>query len=202
MTEHHEPMTHEHVSRVDAPCLLHGTIGVCIGLLMQVIGLFQGGDDRLMALFLDPVFQGEMPKVISVPILGGVAAVFSYAVAFFVLDTSGMARRVMLGVTVLVLVLAIQPTLAVWGFYFSPFFPVVAVFWSWFLSVMYTNHHLMPCDVDLVDSLEPKVVEVPVVENEEKGEAVPEKIDPNEKYKPKDSQKVKEEDLKKEVADG
>jgi len=204
MNFHHEPPSHEHVSRVDAPCLFHGTVGVCIGVLMQLVGLFQSGDRWLISLFLDPVFQGEMPHEVPVLWLVVVAAVFSYALAFFVLDIAGVTRRVMVGITVLVLVLAIQPALAVWGIYFSPFLPVVAVFWSWFFSMMYANHHLMPCDVVHVHHEEVRHHVAPEVTPEKKKEEPVLKSDSNEKYKPKSSNSKNGADnhVSKEMSDG
>jgi len=206
MNFHHTPVPSDHVSRVDAPCLFHGTVGVCIGVLMQLIGLFQHADDRLVSFLLNPVFQGEMPESLSVWLLAVVAAVFSYALAFAVLDSHGSLRRVMLGVTVLILVLAIQPTLAVWNIYFSPFLPIVSVFWAWFFSVMYANHHVMPCDLAHLpqssapnhlghqESVTPIVVKEMPEKKVAKVKVEASVNDPNAKYKPQN--------LTKEKADG
>jgi hypothetical protein len=196
MNEHHDPKSHESLSRVDAPCLFHGTLGVCVGVLLELVGLFRKGDDRLMGALMDSVFQGKMPEVLSLPWLVGVAAVFCYALAFVVLDTPGTWRRVVIGITVLVLVLAMVPTLAVWNVYFSPFLPVVAVFWSWFGGMMYVSHHHMPCDVLSVHhplphaevSYKSGVSELLAESEKVESELVEKKNveDVNQKYQPKD----------------
>lgn len=180
-------LSHEHVSRVDAPCLLHGTIGLCIGILMQLSGLFEQPDAQLLSVMLKPVFQGEMPYVIPVLWLGVIGALFSYGLAFAILDTAGTLKRVMLGVTVLVLVLAIQPTLAVWHLYFSPFLPVVSVFWTWFFTMLYVNHHVMPCELGAFSEEDHTVMnstELLAVSTEEKKE------DEFKKYQPAPEQVV------------
>ena len=109
------------VSRVDGPCLLYGSVGVWLSVALQYVGLFEKGDDRLMGVLLQPVFHGQMPEVLSFPLQIVITSVFCYSLAFIVLDTAGTWKRVALGITVLVLLLAMVPTLAVWNIYYSPF---------------------------------------------------------------------------------
>jgi len=140
------------ISRVDGPCLLHGSVGVAVAIVLQWVGLFGKGDARLMDTLLQPVFHGQMPELLSFPFQILVTAVFCYGLAFAVLDTAGTAKRIGLGITVLVLVLTMVPTMAVWNIYFSPFLTVVGVFWAWFCCMMYVNHHVMPCEVTSVNT--------------------------------------------------
>lgn len=79
------------------------------------------------------------------------SAVFCYGIAYAVLDSAGLWRRIVLGITAVVLTLAMVPAFAVWDIYFSPFVQLVGVFWSWFCVVLYTQHHQMPCDPMHVD---------------------------------------------------
>lgn len=137
----------DHVSRIDAPCLLHGTLGLSLAIVVQVFGLLQLGDDKLMAALLHPVFHGVAPESVSLLVQVAVCAVLCYGIAFVVLDVAGVWKRVIIGVSVLVLVLAMVPSFAVWNMYYSPFLTVVGVFWTWFFTLMYANHHLMPCEV-------------------------------------------------------
>ncbi len=102
---------------------------------MQMLGLFMRGDARLKQALLEPVFQGEMPDALVTPALVVFAAVFCWGLAFAVLDSAGTWRRVVLGVTMMVIVLAMVPTFAVWDIYFSPFLPLIGVFWSWFCTL-------------------------------------------------------------------
>jgi hypothetical protein len=145
MSSHHQ----NHVvpaGRVDGPGLLYGGVGLALALAMQMLGLFMRGDGRLKQALLEPVFRGQLPDVLTTPALVIIAAVLCWGLAFAVLDSAGTWRRIVLGVTMVVIVLAMVPTFAVWNVYFSPFLPLVGVFWTWFCTMMYVNHHAMPCD--------------------------------------------------------
>lgn len=170
--------------------MFYGTVGVLVGAVLQFVGLFQKGDDRLMAALLKPVFHGQMPGELSFPLLSLVTAVFCYGVAFVVLDTAGAWKRVVLGITVLVLLLAMVPTFAVWSIYFSPFLPVVSVFWAWFFCMMYVNHHVMPCEVLAHNRYGPNPQLDAPSSTEEKVDDRVEKVEPvvdaTQKYKPKE----------------
>lgn len=149
-----------HVSRVDIPCLLYGTIGVCLALAMHVVGLLKIGDKMMLEFLTVAVFKGQFPKELSMPVQVVLTAVFCYGLAFVILDTVGTWRRVLIGGTVLVLAMSMVPTLAVWNIYFSPFLVVVGVFWTWFCTMMYVNHHLMPCEVAHAAQVPPSVLSV------------------------------------------
>ena len=190
MGSHHHNSS-DHVSRLDIPCLLYGTVGIGLALAMHAVGLLKRGDDWLLGVLFEPVFHGVMPSVLSLPVLILAAAVFCYALAFVVLDTVGTGRRAVIGVTVLVLVLAMVPTLAVWNIYCSPFLIVVGVFWTWFCTMMYVSQYLMPCDVAHAAQVPPSILTVssayktpPVSEEkEEEGDRAVE--DQDKKYQPK-----------------
>lgn len=184
--------------RVDGPGLLYGGIGLALAVAMQLVGLFKMGDARLKQVLIGPVFHGATPDVLAMPVLVIVAAVFCFGLAFAVLDSAATWRRVILGATALVIVVAMVPTLAVWKIYFSPFLPVIGLFWTWFCTMMYVNHHVMPCehhDPDFeVTTVMHDVAAKPV--RAEKAEIVkeelkkephkPKPIDPETKYKPKE----------------
>ncbi|WP_227021343.1 hypothetical protein [Oceaniferula marina] len=134
------------MSRVDGPCLLYGSVGVWLAVAMELVGLFKAGDRKLLDALMSPVFHGQAPSQWPLWMQILITAACCYALAFFVLDSHGTWRRVLLGVTMLILVLSMVPTMAVWEVYFSPFLPAVGVFWTWFCSMMYVRHHVMPCD--------------------------------------------------------
>jgi len=194
---HHHSSADIPISRVDGPCLLHGSVGVAVAIVLQWVGMFDKGDARLMDALLKPVFHGQMPEFLSFPLQILITAVFCYGLAFAVLDTAGTGKRIGLGITVLMLVLTMVPTLAVWNIYFPPFLPVVGVFWTWFCCMMYVSHHVMPCEVAPVNSKISMAREtVPQrsnshtqsSKNENRKEALGEKVDvtvdTNQKYKP------------------
>ena len=115
----HDRHSSHHTSRVDIPCLLYGSVGVGLAIALHAVGLYKTADKWLVGILLDPVFQGEPPFSVSLPVQIVISAVFCYGIAFVVLDTAGTWRRVLIGGTVVVLALAMVPTLAVWQIYFS-----------------------------------------------------------------------------------
>lgn len=183
---------------MDGPGLLYGGVGLALAITMHVVGLFKSGNSRLLDALLGSVFHGVAPNTLSVPFLVIISAVFCFGLAFAVLDTAGTWRRVVLGVTAFVLVFAMVPTFAVWQIYFSPFLPVVALFWTWFCTMMYANHHVMPCEAGNHESRVSPTVKEGEIELETK-KKVPTKPtvtkksnDPDAKYKPGKSQTTKE----------
>lgn len=179
MSHHHHHATLP--GRVDGSGLLYGGVGLALGMAMQWLGLFKRGDARLTSWLLESVFHGNTPEVLSLPWMVFVTAVFCFGLAYAVLDSSGMWRRLILGVTALILLLAMVPSFAVWNLYFSPFLPVVGAFWTWFCTIMYVSHHVMPCDgvnsqlAILNPQPQPLPLTKPVVED-----------DGDKKYKPKE----------------
>lgn len=142
---HHHTKTHPQ-GRVVGPGLLYGGVGLALAAAMQITGLFNQGDTSLKDDLLGPMMNGTVLVVLTTPVLLMVAAVFSFGIALAMLDSPGTWRRIVLGVTAMVVVLAMVPAFAVWQIYFSPFLPLIALFWSWFCTMMYVNHHIMPCE--------------------------------------------------------
>lgn len=189
MSFHHHKHTadHDHVpGRVDGPGLLYGGVGVVLAVTLQLVGLFKRGDAWLKGVLAGPLFGGEVSVDLSMSAMVCILVVLCFGLAFAMLDSAGTWRRVVLGVTLLVLVLAMVPAFGVWGVYFSPFPPVVGVFWSWFCTLMYVNHHRMSCDV--VNSKQEIRNSEPVFSEELEGRKVKE---PDEKYQPKDVKEAK-----------
>ena len=129
--------------------MLYGGVGLVMAMALEISGLFERGDallsGQLSGALQDRVLDHAVPMLL--PVL--VAAVFCFGVGFAVLDSPGILRRIILGTSALVLLFAMVPTFAVWNIYFSPFLPVVALFWTWFCCMMYANHHRMPCDASI-----------------------------------------------------
>lgn len=145
ISHHHNAKAHPE-GRVGGPGLLYGGVGLALAAAMQITGLFKQGDSSLKEDLLSAMMNGVAPDVLATPVLLMVAAVFSFGIALAVLDSPGTWRRIVLGVTAMVVLLAMVPAFAVWQIYFSPFLPLIALFWSWFCTMMYVNHHLMPCE--------------------------------------------------------
>ena len=126
--------------------LLYGALGVILSAVLYRVGLLGKVDQRIFNLLHEPVFQNGAPLKLAFSGLLLVTAILCFAIAYAVLDTRGMWRRVVLGLTLLVLIIGVVPTLAVWDFYFPPTMILVGVFWTWFACLVYSNHHHMPCD--------------------------------------------------------
>ncbi|BDS06000.1 hypothetical protein NT6N_10400 [Oceaniferula spumae] len=186
MSSHHHKH-HSAVGRVDGPALLYGAVGLMFAVAMHWVGLFKKGNTRILEALMDPVFRGGDPQILSTPVLATLTAVFCFGLAFAVLDSSRAWRRIILGVTVLVLVLAMVPTLAVWNIYFPPMMTIVGVFWTWFCTMMYVNHHLMPCDA-IVSTPSQTVTAQPVTQPPS---ATPTQATPKPKEKPSTAAKAK-----------
>ena len=137
-------------SSVGSLALLYGALGFVVAAVLSLVGLLGRGDQYILSLLHVPVFQGEVTNVIGLPVLALVTGFICFGVAFAVLDSPRAWRRVILGFTVIVLVAALVPTFAVWNIYFPPLMSLIGVFWAWFSSMMYANHHCMPCDQVLV----------------------------------------------------
>ena len=146
--KHHPQAVQSHPpGRVASSCLLYGAVGMALALAMHLLGLFDQGDARLKQS-LSALASDLYLVVVSDSLLFVVAALFSFGIAFAVLDSPAAWRRIVLGLTAFVVLLAMVPVCALWQIYFSPFFVVVAYFWAWFCTMMYTSHHVMPCEYD------------------------------------------------------
>lgn len=198
-SQHHSSSTYPE-GRVRGPGLLYGGIGLLLAGAMQAVGLFNKGDAALKESLSEALFAGAATDDVTLSLLLMTAAVFSFGVAFAVLDSAGSWRRLLLGISAIMVVLAMVPTFAVWRIYFSPFLPTVALFWAWFCTMMYANHHVMPCDG------QPMATQVPVVTRPESAqapeegrlpapEAAKQRSDPNARYKPRDNDDTKEENI-------
>lgn len=144
-TDHHSTQAYP-PGKVASSCLLYGGMGMVLAVAMQWLGIFKLGDMWLQQ-FLSRVLIDSHPIAAPVSVLYGVAAFFAFGIAFAVLDSPANWRRVVLGITGLVLLLATVPVCALWQLYFSPFPVVMAFFWAWFCSMMYVSQHSMPCEM-------------------------------------------------------
>jgi len=192
------PDHHRHPAtpgRVDTAALLYGALGFAVAGVLKWVGMLEKGDQKIFGLLHKPVFHEVVPNILGVPTLFVLTLIFCFGLAFAVLDSSGTWRRVILGFTLLVLVAAMVPALAVWEIYFPPMMCLVGVFWTWFSSMIYANHHQMPCDVSgpkvQVSDAKPDVVSHPVAVDKIVEESQEEKVKTRkpsgdtDKYKPK-----------------
>lgn len=183
--------------RVGSSCLLYGGMGIVLAVAMQSLGMFKLGDVWLKQ-FLSRVLLDSQPLVAPVSVLYFAAAILAFGIAFAVLDSPAAWRRIVLGMSGLVLVLATVPVCALWQVYFSPFPVVIAFFWAWFCSMMYVSQHSMPCEGAVMGQA-PQSVAAASRQAEEEVEnsaatsasataASAEEEDPDAKYQPKEQE--------------
>ena len=112
------------------PALLYGSVGLLLSYALHWSGMFKRVDALLLETMSNPFFHegvAAQPTMLSVMVVAGV---FCYGIAFAVLDSPSVWRRVLLGITAMILTVAMVPAFAVWSIYFSPFVQLVGVFWS------------------------------------------------------------------------
>ena len=145
MNHPHQAAQHYPPGRVASSCMLYGAVSMALALAMHLVGLFKQGD-VILKQSLAALTSDFYTVVVSDSLLFLVAALFSFGIAFAVLDSPATWRRVVLGLTAFVVLLAMVPVCALWQIYFSPFFVGVAYFWAWFCTMMYASQHVMPCE--------------------------------------------------------
>ncbi|SHJ82830.1 hypothetical protein SAMN02745181_2732 [Rubritalea squalenifaciens DSM 18772] len=137
------------IGQVALPGFLCGLAGAGLAIGLDVMGVLGVAQQRLTEVFQGkPFYQQDFSTW--APhwdwALGGVLAIL---VALAVLDSPGAWRRFFVGFFALVLLIGVAPLLVLWGKFWSPVVPAVAVIWSWFCAVVYSSQHRMPCDIAL-----------------------------------------------------
>lgn len=82
-----------------------------------------------------------------------VCGLLVYAVVWLLFETPGTGRRVMLLLTVLVLVLALSPVLALWDVFWSPYAAGLAVMWGGGSAILWARQQRMPCELPVVEEV-------------------------------------------------
>lgn len=126
------------------PLLIFGTVSLLLGMMAEVAGVFAGPAGWLRGLWdqqgLEVKAELGLPGVIG-PVMTGVAC---FGLVAALLSTPGLGRRMLLGVSALVLVLGMVPALAVWGIFWNPSAMLLSVAWAWFSACVYAQTHVMP----------------------------------------------------------
>lgn len=131
---------------VPVPLTIFAFVALFLGVATELLGIFRALNRVLREACTNGglVFHSEMGLSDPVGILITAAAVFGLVGA--ILATPGGGRRAIVGLSGLFLTLALVPAFAVWGIYWNPFGPALAVFWGWLSSTIYARSHHMPCE--------------------------------------------------------
>lgn len=135
-------VAHRHPLTVTA---VVGSFAMAVGLVLRVSGLLVDREKALLVSYQEAGFPLEASGQPWWAIL--VLLVLTYGLAFVLLEVPGLARRVLLAATFLVLVAAASPVVALWGVFWSPMVALLCAGWSAFCSAMWARQHPMPCEI-------------------------------------------------------
>ena len=132
--------------RVAGPVLIFGSVSFLLALFTELMGIFAPLDARLKGALGG--LGGDLEKTTGVMGLSGflVAVLFCYGLVWMILSTPEMWRRVMLGMTTMVVAALFVPSFAVWGIYWQPFPLALGLLWAMFSGLIYAESHRMPCE--------------------------------------------------------
>ncbi|MBK1790471.1 hypothetical protein [Persicirhabdus sediminis] len=153
-------MSHHHSQdppgKIAGPGFLFGLVGMLLASGLHLLGLFGRLNSQLDEVFATgPLGQIDLQRLpVSVEMM--VASVLAMGLSYAVLDSARAWRRVLLGITLIILIGTMVPVFALWGILYSPFLTLTAVLWSWFCSKMYTMYHIMPCEIRYLKTHQPR----------------------------------------------
>ena len=134
------------VGHFPVPFITFGFVSLLLGVATEMMGVFDGLTASLREVWKSGGlgFEAEMglPGIVGVMI----SSAASFGVIAAILGTPGTGRRLVLGVSALILVVALIPAFAVWGIFWKPFGVILSVVWAWFSGMIYTGTHFMPCE--------------------------------------------------------
>jgi hypothetical protein len=125
-----------------------GSFALAVGLVVQVSGVMRGVEEGLLSSYLAAGFSVDAAATQPWWSLL-VAAVLVYGLALLLLEVPGLGRRILLASSVLVLLAAASPVLALWGVFWSPLVAMVSGAWSAFCASLWARHHSMPCEATI-----------------------------------------------------
>lgn len=127
-------------------CLVLGAVSLLLAMAVDGLRIFSAGESGLRAALESGgfVFTRELG-------LRGVSGVILAVVACFgmvamVLGSPGTMRRVMLGLSLLILVAMLLLVFAAWGIFWQPLSLLLGVLWAWLSALLYAARHHMPCE--------------------------------------------------------
>lgn len=144
MSKPHVPIKQPRGS-VAAPALAVGGMSLVLAVGFQSVGLNDRIDHALLG-WLGSIGLGTAPVPLP-PALGWLVAVaFGFLLPFSILGTPGAARRLMLWLSCLVVVLGLLPVLGLSARWWPQSPGLVSVIWSGLCAMVYASRHRMPCE--------------------------------------------------------
>jgi len=129
------------------PALICGSVGTVLTTILSLINNYRGFDLSLKLKYeAEPFFIQECTN------LHGawnwmLVLVVCFGIAFAVLDSDKVWRRITLFFLSAVIIVMASPVLMLWEVFWSPCMVVVGLLWSWFCAFIYSVQHTMPCEL-------------------------------------------------------
>lgn len=131
---------------VAVPALLCALTGTLLSVGLELMGYYVLASEYLFNTWRAAPFYLDQPLLVIDQVYWGVAFIMSWLVAFTVLDTAQLWRRILIGVMSLMVLLAATPCLVLWGVEWMPITTAVALIWTLCCSLVYGSQHQMPCE--------------------------------------------------------
>lgn len=144
MSKHHAPAKLPR-GTVALPASAIGGMSLAVALGFQSVGLNARIDASLLG-WLNAMGLGTTPVVLPAAIGWGLSLLFGFGLSFAILESPGHARRAMLWLSTLVIVMGLLPVLGLSAKWWSQAPLLVSVVWSGLCSIIYATRHWMPCE--------------------------------------------------------
>jgi hypothetical protein len=143
MSNHHR----QPAGRIMVSFPIFSLVALLLGVATEFMGIFDPANEWLRGGWESGGIDFSTTAGLTGPtgFLIGLVSVFALVAA--ILGTPGGLRRTIIGLSGLILSLALIPTFAVWGIFWKPFGMTLGILWAWFSSFLYARTHRMPCDV-------------------------------------------------------
>jgi len=135
------------MGQVNMPTIICGVGAAVLAIALDLMKRYDGLTLSIQNLYKGKPFYLENLDAWHCSLNWVIALVLSVLMAYVVLDTSGKAKRVLIGLVSLILVAMFSPLLMLWGVFCVPVVVFVAVLFAWLFSFVYAGQHTMPCDV-------------------------------------------------------
>ncbi|MGJ8696415.1 MAG: hypothetical protein ACSHYF_08850 [Verrucomicrobiaceae bacterium] len=147
MSSHHR----QPAGRVTFPLYVFSFVALILGVSAEAMGVFSGLNESLKGGLESGgmILDREAGIMGAWGFIGAAAVIFGLTGA--VLATPGTGRRLVLGVTALVLAAALIPVFAVWGVFWKPFGLLLGLLWGWLSAFLYARVHRMPAEGELMN---------------------------------------------------
>ncbi|MEJ6567373.1 MAG: hypothetical protein QNL80_00785 [Akkermansiaceae bacterium] len=143
MSNHHR----QPAGRIMVSFPIFSLVALLLGVATEFMGIFDPANEWLRGGWESGGIDFSTTAGLTGPtgFLIGLVSVFALVAA--ILGTPGDLRRIIIGLSGLILSLALIPVFAVWGIFWKPFGMTLGILWAWFSSFLYARTHRMPCDV-------------------------------------------------------